>query len=158
MGLHFYPRLVDVSPDHPLPEKLEEFPERFALQKPLKDWVVEGPFRDEDAAVYYFMVRCPSLSIREQVDISEDDFFLSPKAVENWISKVVQTVMHGELGGGVMQRLMGKSNEEVKESGSDEMVTVEDYSRGTGSVHRRSLSRESDDDSPENKGGLILPP
>ena len=158
MGLHFYPRIIDVSPDHPLPGKLEEFPERFALQKPLKDWVVEGPFHDEEECVYYFMVRCSSLNIREQVNITEEDFFLSQKAVENWISKVVQTVMHGELGGGVMQRLMWKSNEEVKESGSDELVTVEDYSRGTGSVRRRPLSRESDDDSPEKKGGLILPP
>lgn len=158
MGLHFYPRIVSTSPDHPLPKKLEEFPDRFAKQKPIKDWIVEGPFPDAEAEIYYFMVRCPALNIREQVDISEDDFLLSPQAVEGWISRVVTTVMQAELGTGVAQRLLGKSNEEVKETGTDEIVTVDDYSRGTGDVHRRSLSRDGGGDVPEDKGGLILPP
>jgi len=157
MGLYFYPRVVPVPPDHTLPQKLEEIPDRFSKQKPLKDWVVEGPFLDAEAEVYYFMVRCPSLQICEQIDISEDDFVLSPKEVENWVSKVIQTVMGAELSMGVTQRLLGKSNEEVKATGSDELVTVEDYSRGTGNVHRRPLSREDGGVVPEKTGGLIIP-
>lgn len=157
MGLHFYPRIVSVSPDHPFPQKLEGIPERFSRQKPLKDWVIEGPFPDEEAEVLYFMVKCPSLSIVEQVDISEDDFYLGTKEIENWISRVIQVVMRGELGMGVAQRLLGKSNEEVKESGSDELVTVEDYSRGTGNVRRRSIARDDGDDVPGKSGGLIVP-
>lgn len=159
MGLKFYPREITVPLDHPIQEKLEQIPDRFARQKPLKDWVIEGPFPDEDAEVYYFMVRCPALGIREQVDIPEDDLFFSPGRVEGWISRTIARVMEGELGMGVAQRLMGKSNEEVKQkTGDDDIYVVEDYSRGTGSVHHRPLSREDDGDAPEKKGGLILPP
>jgi hypothetical protein len=150
--------MVAVSPDHPLKEKLEQMPERFARQKPLKDWVIEGPFHDEEEELYYFMVRCPSLNIRHQVDISETDLFLSMPSVEGWISRTIASVMAGEMGMSVAQRLMGKSNEEAKEkTGNDEIVTVDDYSRGTGSVHRRQLSREGGDDAPEKTGGLIIP-
>ena len=157
MGLHFYPRILPVCPDHPLQEKVDGIPDRFARQKPLKDWVIEGPFPDEEEEVMYFMVKCPSLSLCEQVDISEDDVYLSETAVENWVSRVVQVVMHGELGMGVAQRLLGKSNEEVNEVGSDELVTVEDYSRGTGNVRRRSIARDCGDDVPGKSGGLIIP-
>jgi len=150
--------MVAVPHDHTIQEKLDKIPDRFACQKPLKDWTIEGPFHDEEAEVYYFMLKCPSLNILHQVDIPETDFFLSPGAVEGWVSRMIAKVMEAELGMGVAQRLMGKSNAEVKESGTDEIITVEDYSRGTGSVHRRQLSRDDDGVASGNKGGLILPP
>lgn len=159
MGLQFYPRLVAAAPDHPIHEKLQKIPERFITQKPRKDWVIEGPFFDEEDELYYFVVKCPAEKIMQQIDISESDFFLSPPSVEGWISRTIACVMEAELGTAVAQRLMGKSNEEVAGNvGNDEVVMVEDYSRGTGSVHRGRLSRDGDGDTPENKGGLILPP
>lgn len=159
MGLQFYPRHLAVAPDHTIQEKLEQIPERFSRQKPLKDWVIEGPYHDEGAEVYYFMVRCPSDKIAQQIDISETDFLFSTGAVEGWVSRTISCVMETEMSTAVAQRLLGKSNEEVHQpTENEEIVVVEDYSQGTGSVHRRPLSRDDEGDTPEGKGGLILPP
>ena len=60
----------------------------------------------------------------------------------------------------VAQRLMGRSEEEVNspEEMADDILVVEDFSRGKGRVLRRRASLAGEEARPEQKtGGLILP-
>jgi hypothetical protein len=158
VGLTFYPKDIGLAPDHCLHTHIEKLPERFAKQKLLKDWIIEGPFQDFSDDTFCFFLINKSSGSREQFSISESDMLFKPAAVDGLISKLICRCMEVELGTSVAKRLMGSSQEEIEKPEGETICVVEDFSRGKGRVyhHRRSLGEG--DALPEKKnGGLILP-
>jgi hypothetical protein len=158
VGLVFYPRNANLPTDHCIHKYLEELPDRFAKQKLLKEWVIEGPYYDEGDSEYYFFLIGKSFNTREKFPISESDMLFKPSAVNNVISRLVSRCSEIELTSGVAQRLMGKKEEEIEAKEGDDICIVEDFTRGKGRVFRRPNSLEEGEALPaEKKGGLILP-
>jgi hypothetical protein len=137
---------------------MEKLPDRFAKQKLLKDWVIEGPFHDSSDDTYCFFLISKKTGSREQFSISETDLLFKEPAVNNLISKMISRCMEVELGTSVAQRLMGSSQEEIEKPEGDDICVVEDFSRGKGRVYHRRRSLDEGDARPAEKGGgLILP-
>lgn len=160
MGLIFYPKEVCLPSDHFIHRLLEELPERFSKQKLTKEWIIEGPFLDSSAEEYCFFVINRRTGARESFTVKETDFIFNESAVNNCISRMIACCMEGEMSVSVVQRLMGKSEEEVNtpEKMADDILVVEDFSRGKGRVFRHRKTLDGEEACPEQKkGGLILP-
>jgi hypothetical protein len=143
MGLIFYPKSMPLPEDHCLHKLLKDLPDRFSKQKLVKDWIIEGPFKDEEAEEYYFFLIGRTSGTREQFS--------------GMISKMIARCSEVELGLGVAGRLMGKSSKEVLASESEDIYIVEDFSKGKGRVEHRRKSLTDGDARPDGKtGGLII--
>jgi hypothetical protein len=157
MGLIFYPKSMPLPEDHCLHKLLKDLPDRFSKQKLVKDWIIEGPFKDEEAEEYYFFLIGRTSGTREQFSLKETAFLFNENAVSGMISKMIARCSEVELGLGVAGRLMGKSSKEVLASESEDIYIVEDFSKGKGRVEHRRKSLTDGDARPDGKtGGLII--
>ena len=157
MGLKFFPKILPLPSDHPIYAHMDRIPDRFEKQKILKDWIIEGPFHDDDRHYYYFMLTSQSMGTHEEFKLDEGSFLFNEKAVDGMISKLIARCMEVELQMGTAQRLLGASQEEVNRAESSDTYVIQDFSRGTGEATHRRTSCNDADASRENKGGLILP-
>jgi len=157
MGLRFYPKQTTLPTDHPLADKLVGLPDRFSKQKFNKDWVIEGPFLNSDDGDFSFVLSCGKPVITEVFTVSESSMiFDAERSSERVVSSIIAKCMEIEFSGATADRLMGKKLEEDMNK-EDDIYVVGDYSRGTGEVEHRRVSRTDDANSPEKTGGLILP-
>jgi hypothetical protein len=123
MSLYFYPTTVILPPGHFSKDALDKLPTRFAEKGLKSDWVIRGPFHDEEAGEYQFVIQGgPTKNAQEIFSIKESDFVFDSRASENFISKLVSFCMATEYGSTVMNVLSGKESSLPEERKEPEVV------------------------------------
>ena len=128
MSLYFYPTKVNLPPGHFSRESLDKLPNRFAEKGLKSDWTIRGPFHDEEAGEYQFVIQGgPTKNVQEIFSIKESAFVFDSRASENFISKLVAFCMSAEYGSSVMNVLRGKESAIPTENKEKEPEVVKTF-------------------------------
>ena len=124
MSLYFYPTSITFPPGHFLKIGLDSLPNRFAEKGLKSDWVIKGPFYDEEAREYAFVIHGGPSKVQEIFTIPESSFMFNGTSADNFISKMVSFCMEAEFSSSVMNVLRGKESAIKKEGDPAEPDTV----------------------------------
>lgn len=130
MSLYFYPTSITFPIGHFAKTALDNLPNRFAEKGLKADWVIKGPFHDEESGEYAFVIHGGPSKVQEIFSIKESEFMFDSRAAENFISKLVSYCMEAEFSKGVMDVLRGKESALKKEGDPAEPETVKVFVMG----------------------------
>jgi len=93
--------------DHPSITEARKMINRAANLNVVKEWLVEGPYKDEENGTFFFIVQNNLFGCFKQVTIPEEDFVLNQKAVAEFVGKLVVFIKDMEIANAVGMELQG---------------------------------------------------